>query len=396
MLASAQAMIKQSANRLGLGAVQLEELLEPDHFHKTELQVNGHTHRAYRVQHDSQRGPYKGGIRFHPEVDTEEVQALATLMSFKTAAVDIPLGGGKGGVEIDPKVHDKAHIEAVAREYVRALHPHLGPDKDVPAPDVNTDAQVIDWMVDEYEKLTGDTSRASFTGKSLGNGGSEGREEATGRGGVIALREYLKAGGIDPKDLTVAVQGIGNVGYYFAKIAQAELGVNVVAVSNSRQTLLRLDGFDFKETTYSRDIATQLEAQADHTADSQSIVSEEVDVLVCAALADAITEANYSIVKADIVLELANGPVTHEAHEKLYKAETVVIPDIIANAGGVIVSYYEWLQNRANESWTVEEVRRQLDETMSAAMGRVMQRAAAEKISLKQAAFEIAIQKLQA
>ena len=238
MLDSAQKMITKAANNLGLSKIVLEELLKVDKTHLIEFEAGGKQYTGYRVQHSNKRGPYKGGIRFHHEVDMDEVQALATLMSFKTAVVDIPLGGGKGGVIINPKKHDEKHLEEVARGYVKKLHPHIGPDKDIPAPDVNTNAQIIDWMVDEYEQQTGDTTRASFTGKSIGNGGSAGREEATGRGGVIVLREVLKHKKIDLKDVTVAVQGIGNVGYWFARIAAQEYGMNIVAVSNSRQTLL--------------------------------------------------------------------------------------------------------------------------------------------------------------
>lgn len=388
-------MISQAAQSLGIGKVELEALLEPDHKHTATFDVEGTEYTGYRVQHDNSRGPYKGGIRFHHEVDFDEVQALATLMSFKTAAVDIPLGGGKGGVVINAKEHDREHLEKVARGYVRALHPHIGPDKDIPAPDVNTDAQIIDWMVHEYEQITGDVTKASFTGKSLGKGGSEGREEATGRGGVIVLREVLKARKLDPKDVTVALQGFGNVGYYFAKIASEELGVNVVAVSNSKKTLLSADGFDFSSIAYSRTAIDELEAQSDYQTDNLAIIEEEVDVLVCAALSDAVSADNWQAVKASLVLELANGPVSHEAHEKLTAADIVVIPDIVANAGGVIVSYYEWLQNKAGEAWEVTKVRTMLDKSLTLATKEMLTRSKKEKVSLKQAAFEIAIERLR-
>lgn len=387
-------MISQAANNLGVSKPDLVALLEPDHMHTADIDVDGKTYAAYRVQHDNSRGPYKGGIRFHHEVDFDEVQALATLMSFKTAAVNIPLGGGKGGVVIDAKSHDSAHLEKVARGYVRALHPHIGSKKDIPAPDVNTDSQIIDWMVDEYQKITGDKTTASFTGKSIANGGSAGREEATGRGGVIVLREILKSLDKKPKEITVAVQGMGNVGYYFAKIAQEELGVSVVAISNSKKTLLTTGGFDFSKTTFSRKIVEELEGQSDHQLAPEAIIAEEVDVLVTAALSDAVTDKNWRSVQAPIILELANGPVSHDAHEQLYADGTIVVPDIIANAGGVIVSYYEWLQNLAGETWEVEKVRTMLDDSLSQATAQVIQRSKTEAVSLKQAAFEIAIERL--
>lgn len=388
-------MITQASNHLGLNEDEIGELLDPDHIHQIAIQADGKTYQGYRVQHDNKRGPYKGGIRFHHQVDIDEVQALATLMSFKTAAVDIPLGGGKGGVVIDAKQHSKEQLEAVARGYVKELHSHLGPEKDVPAPDVNTNAEVIDWMVDEYEKQTGDTTKASFTGKSIENGGSQGREEATGRGGVIVLREVLNAKNIDPAQTSIAVQGIGNVGFYFAKIAQAELGVSIVAVSNSKKTLLSMDGFDFTGLQFSRDVIDTLEEQADLVEDSGVIVSEDVDVLVCAALDGAINKDNQTRVSAEVILELANGPVSHGAHENLTKSGRTIIPDIVANAGGVIVSYYEWLQNKDGVSWSVDKVRSELDRTLTEATSEMILYADKNKISLKQAAFEIAIERLR-
>lgn len=395
MLESAKAMITQAALHLQLSSEELASLMTANHKHEATISVDGQDYSAFRVQHSNARGPYKGGIRFHHEVDFDEVEALATLMSFKTAAVDIPLGGGKGGVVINPKDHSEAHLEKVARAYVEALHKHLGPDQDIPAPDVNTNAQIIDWMVDEYQSLTGDTTKASFTGKSLGNGGSQGREEATGRGGVIVLREVLAALKKKPEDITVAVQGIGNVGFYFAQIAQKELGVSIVAVSNSRQTLLCTDGFDFSDVTYSRSAADDLIGQSDHQTDSEAIMYEDVDVLVCAALDGSVNEKNSDKIQAQIVLELANGPVTHEAHEALVDRDVIVVPDIVANAGGVIVSYYEWQQNRSGEQWTVADVRKKLDDSLTSAAKHMISYSDENDISLKQAAFEIAILKLR-
>lgn len=382
MLESAQAMIQQAAKRLGLTGEELEELLTPNHRHSVTFEAAGKTYQGYRVQHNNKRGPYKGGIRFHPDVDPKEVEALATLMSFKTAAVDIPLGGGKGGVVIDAKSHDESVLHDVARGYVRALHKHLGPDTDVPAPDVNTNAAIIDTMVEEYERLSGENSKASFTGKSLENGGSEGREEATGRGGVIVLREVLKARRVNPKEVTVAIQGIGNVGYYFARIAQAELGVTVVAVSNSRQTVLSAEGFDFTNVPYTKDVLTDLKIQADMEDDSAAIIREEADVLVCAALDDAVNASNQAQVRTKFILELANGPVEHNAHETLLERRIEVIPDIIANAGGVIVSYYEWLQNRTAEKWQIDKVRNMLDDSLTKATADMIGYSNKYKISL--------------
>jgi len=261
MLESAETMIRRAAKRVGLSAAETDDVLKPMYEHHFEITVDGVTHQAYRVQHNNARGPFKGGIRFHPHVDKNEVRALATLMSLKCAAVDIPLGGGKGGVAFDPRLYDDKHVEEVSRQFVWGLKDVIGPELDVPAPDVNTDDKIIGWMVDEYEKLTGDTTHASFTGKSIAQGGSEGRAEATGRGGVIALREYCKAKGVPTKGLTVAVQGIGNVGFYFAQIAQEELGVKIVAAANSRQMIENPDGLDFKGLEFDRDVLAKLDGK---------------------------------------------------------------------------------------------------------------------------------------
>jgi glutamate dehydrogenase/leucine dehydrogenase len=259
MLESAEAMIRRAAKRVGLSAAETDDVLKPMYEHHFEITVNGITHQAYRVQHNNARGPFKGGIRFHPHVDKNEVRALATLMSLKCAAVDIPLGGGKGGVAFEPRLYDDKHVEEVSREFVRGLKEVIGPELDIPAPDVNTDDKIIGWMVDEYEKLTGDETHASFTGKSIAQGGSEGRTEATGRGGVIALREYCLANGIDTKGLTVAVQGVGNVGFYFAQIAQEELGVKIIAVANSRQMVENRAGLNFQGLEFSKDALANIE-----------------------------------------------------------------------------------------------------------------------------------------
>lgn len=391
MLQSAESMIRRSAEKIGWSDEQADALLSPKQVHEFEITVGDITHQAYRVQHSDKRGPFKGGVRFHPEVNINEVTALATLMSIKSAAINIPMGGGKGGVAFNPREYDKTHIEQVAREYVRALEQHIGPDQDVPAPDMNTDGEVIDWMVDEYEQLTGDMSKASFTGKSLDNGGSEGRVQATGRGGMIVLREYLKAHDKDPKGMTVAVQGIGNVGFYFAKLAETELGMKVIAISNSKQTLVNPDGLQFADKEFSKSVIDELDGQSH---DRDDIISIEADVLVFGALGDVVSVKNQANIKAQTVLELANGPIDDDALEQLEARGLAVIPDVIANAGGVAVSYYEWQQNKADESWSEDEVHEKLDTLMSQAMKHVAERAAADDVSLKQAAFMIAMERL--
>ena len=394
MLDYAHAMIVTASKRLSIKDSELESLIKPDYEHTADIEVDGQKYKAYRTQHNKSRGPYKGGVRFHPEVDYSEVQALATLMSLKTAVVDIPFGGGKGGVVIDPKYKSNQHLEAVARGYVQQFHEHIGPDKDIPAPDVNTDSQIIDWMVDEYSIVNGDKTRASFTGKSIANGGSAGREEATGRGGVIVLREILKSMNLDPRKLTIAVQGLGNVGFYFAKIVHEELGVRISAVSNSRKSLFSESGFDLSELKFSREVMDELSGQADFEKLAEEILYIEADILVCAALSDAINENNVSEVKAKIILELANGPVSHRAHQTLVTQDKIVIPDIVANAGGVIVSYYEWLQNLNNEKWSIQKIRKMLDDKLTKTTADLIAYSNKNKISYKQASYEIALSTL--
>lgn len=403
MLSSVKTMVQKAAKQLDLSDEQVEQFLKPNETHSFDITVYGRKHHAFRVQHNNTRGPYKGGVRFHGEVDKDEVAALATLMTLKTAAVGLPLGGAKGGVIVNPKEHDSDYMEHVAREYVRGLKDYIGPQKDVPAPDVNTNAQVMDWMVDEYEKLTGDTSKASFTGKSLENGGSVGREAATGHGGMIVLREYLKTIEKDPSEVTIAVQGVGNVGFWFAKLVEQELGARVVAVSDSQRTLVIKD---FKSNQYE----LSLESYKGHTKGlivdfdnpkteflgRDAIVETDADVLVFAALGDVVNETNQDSIKASIVLELANGPVSDKAQDILTKRGVVIIPDIIANAGGVIVSYLEWLQNLDREYWDEDNINQQLTEILSAAAKRMIETANQKNISLKEAAFVMALEELVA
>ena len=400
MLATAQEMIKKVAKRLQLSDEDTEFLLKANAEHVFEIELsNGNKYPAYRVQHDNTLGPYKGGIRFHPEVDLNEVTALATLMSLKTAAVGLPLGGGKGGVSVDPKQLSSAELEELARKYAAHLSPHIGPDKDVPAPDVNTNAAIIDWMVDEFEKITGDSTKASFTGKSLENGGSRGREAATGLGGVYALREALAHAGLI-SEITVAIQGFGNVGLFFGLHMQELLPKAILsAASDTSGGIASAFGLDAVElAAFKRDGNKLVDFAGDENLAlaADDILYEDVDVLVLAALGDVITEQNMDRIQARIILELANGPLTEKAYEYLTDKGVLTIPDILANAGGVIVSYLEWLQNRQQEKWDEERVNRELERYITAAMQKALAYAEAEGVSLKEAAFAIAIQNIMA
>jgi glutamate dehydrogenase/leucine dehydrogenase len=389
MLATAQASIRQAALGLGYDEETIKQFLQPEKEHEITVTAGGKTYPAYRVQHSSKLGPHKGGIRFHPQVSFDEVRALATLMSLKTAAVGLALGGGKGGIEVDPRVLSEAELEELSRDYARKLAPHIGSTKDIPAPDVNTNGKIIDWMVDEYEKTIGHEDPGSFTGKSMANGGSEGREAATGRGGVIVLAEYLKMQDLLDKPLTVTLQGYGNVGYFFAKTLHELLpNLTIIAVSNSKATWEDPSGIDIEKAADSSYITKTGQSPSD------AITSVKADILVLAALEDAVNIGNAASVQANIIVELANGPVTKEAETVLLETKKHILPDVVANAGGVIVSYLEWQQNLKKEHWPEDKVNAQLSDILVAATKQMLARAEAEQISFKQAAFEIALTRL--
>lgn len=398
MLATAQETIRQAAKDLGYSDDVIEAFITPEKVHAFEVKAGNKTFPAYRVQHNSKFGVYKGGIRFHPNVSIDEVQALATLMSIKTAAVNLPLGGGKGGVVVDPRALTKAELEELARDYARQLAPHIGSKKDVPAPDVNTNGEIMEWMLDELEKTMGTPDPGAFTGKPMHRGGSEGREAATGRGGVIVLGEYLKEHGLAGKPLTVALQGFGNVGYFFAKVLKEEFPtLKLIAVSNSKHTWHQPKGIDVTKTTLPTANPRPEELEDLLDADvlaNDAIIATKADILVLAALEDAITEKNFTEVKANIIVELANGPVTKQAAAKLDHQGVITLPDIVANAGGVIVSYLEWQQNVQGEKWDEATVNKKLTNILVPATHAMLERSKTNKVSNKQAAFELALQRL--
>jgi glutamate dehydrogenase/leucine dehydrogenase len=395
MLQTAQALIRRAGTKAGLTTEEIEALITPNQEHIFEIVVGKNSYPAYRVQHNNDFGPYKGGIRFHEQVNLEEVRALATLMTLKTRAVGLPLGGAKGGVVVDPKTLTDQELESLSRQYARALHPHIGPDKDVPAPDVNTDSRIIDWMVDEYSLLTGDTTKASFTGKSLAGGGSLGRDAATGRGGVMATAELLKREGKKDTPLTYAVQGFGNVGLFFAEIASKEYPHwKMIAASDSGAALINSEGLSVEQLATYKAEKKRFADFENSVATNDALLALPVDILVLAALGDAVTEENVATIKAKYIIELANGPVSGEAAELLTERGIVVLPDIIANAGGVIVSYLEWLQNKSGEQWTEEKVNSELHQYMTSAVDTMVRTSEEHQVALKEAAFIVALQRL--
>lgn len=330
-----------------------------------------HIFQGYRVQFNNARGPYKGGIRFHPNVSMDEVKALGFWMTMKCAVADLPLGGSKGGVVVDPKTLSIGELERLSRGYARAIADCIGPDKDVPAPDVNTTGQIMGWMTDEVIKYhKNEKYRATFTGKRIEDGGSEGREEATGLGGAYVL-DVILVKLRNKQSLTAAVQGRGNVGANIAKFLE-ERGIRIVATSNSQGGQM----FDGKSIT------------------NAELLELPVDILVPAALENVITKENAANIKANIILEMANGPTTPEADEILFKKGVVVIPDILANSGGVTVSCFEWEQNLKGEHWTKEVVNNKLKAKMQAATDPIWETAKKQNTDLRTAAFVVATERI--
>lgn len=398
MLESVHKFIDKSSSVLDLSPEEVKKLKSFNRQHEFEIELkNGKKFKAYRIQHNNKLGPYKGGIRYHPNVNLDEVQALSTLMSLKTAAVGLSMGGGKGGIAVDPRELTDVELEELSRKYVQHLYENIGPDKDVPAPDVNTDAQIIDWMVDEYEKLTGDTSKASFTGKSLENGGSLGRDAATGHGGVIALGELLKLEGKGDKPLTYAVQGFGNVGSFFGAVAQKDYpNWKLVAASDSEAAAYDENGLNAGDLQAYKEDGGRFKNWDGRTISNQEMLALKVDVLVLAGLEDAVTLDNMRELKAKHVVEMANGPISEEAHGYLSSQGKIILPDVIANAGGVIVSYLEWLQNKKGEHWTQERVNQELAKLMKKSVRLMFAYAEEQKVDLKTAALALAISRLTA
>ena len=348
---------------------------------------------GYRVQYSNILGPYKGGIRFHPDADIDEVKALSFWMTLKTAVVNLPLGGGKGGVAVDPKLLSHGELERLSRGWVQALYQHIGPDKDIPAPDVNTTPEIMTWMVDEYANLTGNKTGASFTGKPIHAGGSEGRDKATGFGGFIvfnALRDKLGL----PPHARIAIQGMGNVGGFAAHMF-ADHEYKVIAMSDSKNGVYSPDGLDVTAVeTYKKDFGSLRGFPSAKQIANAELLTLDTDVLVPAALENQITEENADQIHARVILELANGPTTPQADDIVFKKGIYVIPDILANAGGVVVSYFEWLQNLEGEHWNEQEVNQKLKVILEREAKQVWEKASQLGTDMRRAAFIIAMERI--
>ncbi|MEK7102824.1 MAG: Glu/Leu/Phe/Val dehydrogenase, partial [Patescibacteria group bacterium] len=349
---------------------------------------------GYRTQHNNSRGPYKGGIRFHPQVDEHEVKALAFWMAIKCSVANIPLGGAKGGITVDPKKLSQGELQRLSRGYSRAMYDIIGQDQDIPAPDVNTTGQIMAWMLDEYETIARKKVPGTFTGKPLSLGGSQGREAATGQGGANILQYLSKKKGWTPNQTTVAIQGFGNVGYHAARIIQ-DLGYRVVAVSDSQSGIYNEQGLDIPSVFQFKNTNKTLRGIPDATEISnEELLALPVTVLIPAALENAINNHNVSSIKAQVVIELANGPITADADSILCQQGVVIVPDVLANAGGVVVSYFEWVQNRAQYYWSESEVNQKLDLLLSVAFETVWDASSQYNTDLRGSAYIVALQRL--
>jgi glutamate dehydrogenase (NAD(P)+) len=367
-------------------------LKQPQEVHKAELELNNEKYPAFRIQYNNARGPYKGGIRFHPEVSQDEVTALAFWMAIKTAVVDIPFGGAKGGVKINPKELSEKELEELSRKYVQAFYKVIGPQIDIPAPDVYTTPQIMAWMKDEYEKLTKTKAPAVITGKPLKYGGSLVRDIATALGGVYVLEEAVKKLKLNEK--TVVIQGFGNAGMNAARLL-SELNYKIIAVSDSKGGIYKKEGLNIKEVVKTKkETGSVINYEKAEKISNEQLLISEAGILIPSALANVITEKNVGDIKAKIILELANGPTALEADKILFEKNTLVIPDILANAGGVTVSYFEWQQNLKDERWTEQEIKEKLQFIMVNSFKEIYQQHQNNNYGLRTAAYIIAIKKI--
>ena len=397
---SVQEQIDQAAGHLDIAPDVVERLKHPQRVLETNLSVemdDGRLERfkAYRSQFNDDRGPYKGGIRYHPDVDRDEVKALSGWMAYKCAIVDIPFGGAKGGIALDPSAYSVGELERITRAYAVELRPLIGVDRDIPAPDVYTGQREMNWIKDTYETLENTTAPGVITGKSLENGGSQGRVDATGRSTVIAAREALDHLGGDLEGATMAIQGYGNAGWITARLA-AEAGASIVAVSDSSGGAYAADGLDPVEARqHKAENGSVVGLAGTEEITNEELLTLDVDVLIPAALENAIGKELADDVQAEVISEAANGPLTPAADEILADREAIVVPDILANAGGVTVSYFEWVQNRQRFYWSESRVNEELETIVVDAFDDLM--AAYEEHDMdrmRTAAYSVALEKV--
>ncbi|MCX6658521.1 MAG: Glu/Leu/Phe/Val dehydrogenase [Euryarchaeota archaeon] len=393
-------MVDKAGKTLGLDAGMIEVLKSPKrelHVHFPVKMDDGSVRvfTGYRVQHNEARGPYKGGIRYHPQVDIDEVRALSSWMTWKTATVDIPYGGAKGGIICDPKKMSMGEIERMTRRYASEISIIIGPEKDIPAPDVNTGGREMAWIMDTFSMQKGYPVPGVVTGKPRELGGSLGRPEATSRGLVFCVREAAKKIGLNLKGATVAIQGYGNVGAFAHKLIERDYGCKVIAVSDSQGGIVNEKGLKYDEVWAHKQKTGQVKGFAgSKPVSNEEILNLKVDVLLPCALENVITKDNAGKINAKISGEGANGPTTFEADAIMWKNGVLVLPDILANSGGVTVSYFEWVQNNYNYYWTEDEVNKRLDAKITAAFHEVWNMHEKQKCNMRDAAYLVAVKRV--
>ncbi len=401
MLDQALIRLEEAAKHLKLDQDVLEQLKYPRETVKARLMVrmddgSRRSFMAWRCRYDDTRGPTKGGIRYHPSATAEEVETLAFWMTFKCAVMNLPYGGGKGAVRVDPRELSKSELERLSRAYIQAFARTIGPDRDIPAPDVYTNSMIMGWMMDEYSNIVGQSTPAVITGKPIALGGSLGREDATARGGYYLIRHLEKQLNLG-RGKKVAIQGFGNAGQFIAQFL-ADDGYSIVAVSDSRGAVYNPHGMDVaKLISFKKETGSVLGLAKNGGAEvisADDLIAVDCDLLVPAAMEDLIHKGNAERVKASVVLELANGPITPEADAILTKKNVMVLPDILANAGGVTVSYFEWVQNRQGFYWPVDEIHSRLKTVMESEGEKILAVAAEKEVPLRTAAYVHALSRL--
>ncbi len=392
--------LKKAADVMKLDKQTFEMLSHPMAILQVSIPVkmdNGETKvfTGFRVHYNNARGPVKGGIRFHPEETLSTVKALSAWMTWKTAITNLPLGGAKGGVICDPKSMSAGELERLSRAYVRALGEYIGPEIDVPAPDVYTTPQIMAWMMDEYENIVRHSAPGVITGKPLEVWGSLGRGDATAKGGMYVLREAAKTLGMDLSKAKVAIQGFGNAGQFALKLAKEMFHSNVVAISDTKGGIYSEKGLDFdKLMEHKKKTGTVQNFPGTKNITNEELLELDVDVLIPAAIENQLRADNANKVKAKVILELANGPTTPEADDIFFKRKILVLPDFLSNAGGVTVSYFEWVQNQAGYYWTEKEVYERLDQKMTEATHAVLDAAKKYNIDPRTAAYTVSVKRV--
>jgi glutamate dehydrogenase len=398
LFTSTQHVINDALSKLGYTEEMYELLKEPIRMLTVRIPVRMDdgsikVFTGYRAQHNDAVGPTKGGVRFHPEVDEEEVKALSMWMSLKCGIVDLPYGGGKGGIICDPRTMSFTELEKLSRGYVRAISQIVGPTKDIPAPDVYTNSQIMAWMMDEYSRLRENDSPGFITGKPIVLGGSQGREKATAQGVTICIDQAAKKRGIDIKGARVVIQGFGNAGSFLAKFMH-DAGAKVIAISDAHGALHDPAGLDIDYLLDRRDSFGTVTTLFENTISNKELLELECDILVPAAISNQITEENVYDIKASIVVEAANGPTTFEATRILSERGILLVPDVLASAGGVTVSYFEWVQNNQGYYWTEEEVNEKLHAKLVEAFNNVYETSQNRRVNMRLAAYMVGARKM--